>query len=131
MGVRADCKVQCRMTFGVWGLDKYLALKAKMKRKKEEQALKKTQKAVIATKITKAKPNMKVSEKLKETQRIFAEMRKKKVLRTIVQGDESNITSGQREATPLLHREGLSCAVEVPSTRGSREGEPPPRRQPP
>ena len=73
----------------------------------------------------------KTAEKLKETQRIFAEMRKKKVLRTIVQGDESNITSGQREATPLLHREGLSCAVEVPSTHGSREGEPPPRRLPP
>ena len=73
---------------------------------------------------------MKVAGKLKETQRIFADMRKKKVLRTIVQGDESNITSGQREATPLLNREGLSCAVEVPRTRGSREGEPSPRRQP-
>ena len=65
---------------------------------------------------------MKVAEKLKETQRIFADRRKKKVFRTIVQGDELNITSGQREATPLLHREGLSCAVEVPSTHGSREG---------
>ena len=32
--------------------DKYLALKAKMKLKKAEQALKKTQKAVIATKVT-------------------------------------------------------------------------------
>ena len=65
---------------------------------------------------------MKVSKKLEETQRIFAEMRKKKVPCTIVQGDESNITSGQREATPLLHREGLSCALEVHSTRGSHEG---------
>ena len=43
------------------------------------------------------------------------------------QGDENEITSGQEEATPHLHREGLSCAVEVPSTRGSREGEPPPQ----
>ena len=83
------------------------------------------------TKEAKAKPHTKIAKKLKETQRIFAEMRKKKVLRTIVQGDESKITSGQREATPLLHREGLSCAVEVPSTRGSREGEPPLRRLPP
>ena len=111
--------------------DKYLALKAKMKLKKAEQALKKTKKTVIATKVTKAKPITKLSEKLKETRRTFAELRKKKVLRTTVQGDETKITSGQREATPLLHREGLSCAVEVPSTRGSREGEPPPPRQPP
>ena len=44
--------------------DKYSALKAKMKLKKEEQALKtKTQKRIIATKIKKAKPNMKVAEK--------------------------------------------------------------------
>ena len=59
---------------------------------------------------------MKVAEKLKETQRIFAELRKKKVHRTLVQGDESNIDSGQREAIPLLYREGLSCAVEVLNT---------------
>ena len=59
------------------------------------------------------------------------ELRKKKVLRKTVQGDETKITSGQRGATPLLHREGLYCAVEVPSTRGSREGEPPPRKLPP
>ena len=110
--------------------DKYVALKAKMKLKKEEQALKKnTPKAVVATKVTKAKPLAKVAETLKETQRIFAEKRKKKVLRTIVQGDASKITSGQREATPLLHREGLSCAAEVPSTRGSWEGMLSPRRQ--
>ena len=49
----------------------------------------------------------------------------------IVQGDASKITSGQREATPLLHQDGLSCDVEVPSTRGSLEGEPPLRRLPP
>ena len=102
-----------------------------MKLRKEEQAPKKTQKAVIAAKVTKAKPNTKVSEKLKETQRTFAELRKKKVLRTNVQGDGTKITSGQREATSLLHREGMYCAVKVPSTRGSREVEPPPRRQPP
>ena len=41
---------------------------------------------------------------------------KKKVLRTTVQGDKTKITSG---ATTLLHREGLSSAVEVLSTRGS------------
>ena len=93
---------------------------------KAEKALKKTQPAVIATKVTKAKPNTKLSEKLKATRRAFEELRKKKVLRTTVQGDESKITSGQREAAPHLNREGLSCAVEVPSTRGSREGEPPP-----
>ena len=40
---------------------------------------------------------------------------------TTVQGDESKITSGQEEATPHLHREGLSCAVDLLSTRGSRE----------
>ena len=114
--------------------DKYAELKEKMKRKKEEQTLKtktKTKKRVVATKLKKAKQNTKVAEKLKETQRAFAERRKQKVYRTIVLGDDLNITSGQREATPLLHREGLSCAVEVPSTRGSREGEPPPRRLPP
>ena len=102
-----------------------------MRLKKAEKAFKKTQPTVIATKVTKAKPNTKLSEKLKETRRAFAELRKKKVLRTTVQGDENKITSGQREATPHLHREGLSCAVEVPSTRGSREGEPPLRRLPP
>ena len=112
--------------------DKYIALKAKMKRKKEEQALKKnTPKPVVVTKVTKAKPLAKTAAALKETLRVFADKRKKKTLRTIVQGDTSKITSGQRGATPLLHREGLSCAVEVPSTRGSREGERPPRRQPP
>ena len=98
--------------------DKYLALKAKMKLTKEAQALKNKHKAVIATKVTKTKPYTKVAEKLKETQHIFPEMKKKKVHRTLVQGDESKITSGQREATPIMHREGLSCAVEVPSTHG-------------
>ena len=103
-----------------------------MKLKKEEQALKKnTPKAVVVTKVTKAKPLAKVAAVLKETLRVFADKRKKKTLRTIVQGDTSKITSGQRGATPLLHREGLSCAVEVPSTRGSHEGEPPLRRLPP
>ena len=38
---------------------------------------------------------------------------------------------GQEEATPTLHREGLSCAVEAPSTRGSREGELLLRKKPP
>ena len=45
--------------------DKYLALKAKIKLKKAEQSLKNTQPAVIATKVTRAKPNTKLSEKLK------------------------------------------------------------------
>ena len=45
------------------------------------------------------------------------------MIRTSVQGDENEITYGQEEATPHLHRDGLSCAVEVLSTR---EGEPPP-----
>ena len=49
-----------------------------MKLKKEEQALKKKYKAVIATKVAKAKPHTKVAEKLKETQRIFAEKRKRR-----------------------------------------------------
>ena len=71
-----------------------------MKLKKEEQALKNTQKAVIATKVTKAKPNTKVSEKLKETRRALAELRKKKVLHTTVQDDETRITSGRGR---LLH----------------------------
>ena len=40
---------------GVDDDDKYLALEAKMKRKKEEQALKKTMpKSVVVTKVTKA-----------------------------------------------------------------------------
>ena len=69
---------------------------------------------------------------MKETLARFADSRKKKPLRThVVQGDPSRITSGQSGTTPLLHREGLTCAVEVPSTRGSCEGEPPPRRLPP
>ena len=45
------------------------------------------------------------------------------MLRTSVQSDTDDITPGQEEETPNLHREGLSCALEVPSTRGSREGE--------
>ena len=53
------------------------------------------------------------------------------MLRTSGQGDENENTSGQEEATSHMHREGLSFAVEVHSTRGSVEGEPPPRRQPP
>ena len=48
-----------------------------------------------------------------------------------MQSDKEDIISGQQEVTPTLQREGLSCAVEVPSTRGSRDGEPPPRRLPP
>ena len=55
--------------------DKYLALKSKMKLNKEDQALTKTQKALIPTKVTKAKPNTKVLEKLKETRRAFASPR--------------------------------------------------------
>ena len=87
---------------------------------------------MIVTKVAKAKPLAKTAAALKETLRVFADKRKKKTLRTIiVQGDQSKITSGQSGTTPLLHREGLSCAVEVPSTRGSREGEPPLRRLPP
>ena len=104
-----------------------------MKRKKEEEALTKTMpKSVVVTKVTKAKPIAKTAAALKKTLHIFADKRKKKRLCTIVvQGDPSKITSGQGGTTPLLHREVLSCAVEVPSTRGSREGEPPPRRLPP
>ena len=76
-----------------------MALKAKMKRKKEAQAMKKnTPKAVVVTEATKAKPLAKVAAALKETLRVFADKRKKKTLRTIVQGDTdtSKITSGQR-----------------------------------
>ena len=94
--------------------------------KKGRKSLKKTQSEVIATKVTKAKPKKNYQENIKKP-----DVPKQKVLRTTVQGDENKITSGQREATPHLHREGLSCAVEVPSTRGSREGEPSPRRLPP
>ena len=81
---------------------------------------------------TKGKPMGPTAKKMKETLDGFADKRKKKPLRThVVQGDPTMITSGQNGATPLLHREGLACAVEVNSTRGSREGEPPPRRLPP
>ena len=113
--------------------DKYLALKAKLKKKKEEQAQKKNNpKPVVVTKAPKAKPLGKTAKKMKETLDGFADKRKKKPLRThVVQGDPTEITSGRNGATPLLHREGLACAVEVHSTRGSREGEPPPRRLPP
>ena len=87
---------------------------------------------MVVTKATKAKPMGKTATNIKETQAGFADKRKKKPLRThVVQGDPMKITSGQNGTTPFLHREGLSCAVEVPSTRGSREGEPPPRRLPP
>ena len=78
---------------------------------------------VIVTKVTKAKQLAKVAAGLKETLLVFADKRKKKTLRTIIQGDTSKITSGQRGATPLPHREGLSCAEEVPSNCGSSEGE--------
>ena len=68
---------------------------------------------------------------MKETVDSFAERRKKKPLRTNkVQGDHVLTTSGQIGTTPHLHREGLSCAVELPSTRGSRDGELPSRRLP-
>ena len=84
------------------------------------------------TKVTKAKPLGKTAATMKETLASFADKRKKKPLPThVVQGDPTEITSGQHGATPLLHREGLACAVEVHSNRGSREGEPPPRRLPP
>ena len=69
---------------------------------------------------------------MKETLDGFADKRKKKPLRThVVQGDPTEITLGRNGATPLLHRQGLACAVDVHSTRGSREVEPPPLRQPP
>ena len=48
------------------------------------------------------------------------EKRKKRGSFTSVQSDTYDITQGQEEETPTLHREGLSCAVDVPSTR---EGE--------
>ena len=101
--------------------------------KKEDQAHKKTgQKPVIVTKVAKAKPLAKTAAALKETLRVFADKRKNKPLHTtVVQGDPTKITSGLSGTTPLLHREGLSCAVEVSSTRGTREGEPPTRRLPP
>ena len=38
----------------------------------------------------------------------------------LVQSDTEDIISGQEEATPTLHREGLSFAVEVPSKARSR-----------
>ena len=64
--------------------DRYIALEAKRKLKKEEQAINKnTPKAVIVTKVTKAKPLGKVAAVLKETLRVFAKKRKKKTLRTI------------------------------------------------
>ena len=114
--------------------DKLVALKAKLKKKKEDQLKNKNNpKPVITTKVkTRGKPLGPLGKKMKETLDSFADKRKKKPLRTlVVQGDPIQITSGQDGTTPLLHREGLSCAVEVPSTRGSREGEPPPRRLPP
>ena len=90
-------------------------------------------KLLIATKAKpKKNPQGPLQKKMKETLDSFADKRKKKPLRTIiVQGDLVLTTSGQNGTTPLLHREGLSCAVEVPSTRGSPEGELPLRRLPP
>ena len=64
---------------------KYIALKALMKRKKEEQALKKTiPKPVVVTKVAKAKPLAKTAAALKETLLVSADKRKNKTLRTIV-----------------------------------------------
>ena len=40
-----------------------------------------------------------------------------------MQSDTYDITPGEEEETPTLHGEGLSSAVEVLSTHGSREGE--------
>ena len=97
-----------------------------------QNAKKQNKKTVVSKKGKKAKPLTKTAAIMKETLAGFADKRKKKPLRThVVQGDPMKITSGQNGTTPFLHREGLSCAVEVPSTRGSREGRPPPRRQPP
>ena len=109
-----------------------IALKEKLRLKKAGKLQRRRKNATkTATKVTKATKNTKLSDKLKTTTRAFAEKRKKHVLRTQVQGDTTDITSGQEEATPTLHREGLSCAVEVPSTRGSREGEVLLRKKPP
>ena len=105
-----------------------------MKKKKEELLQKKhNPKPVIVSKAktkTKGKPLGPIAKKMKDTLDGFAhKRRKKKPLRThVVQGDPRLIASGQNGATPLLHREGLSCAVEIHCTRGSRE--PPPRRLP-
>ena len=76
---------------------------------------------MIATKAKlKKKPQGPLQKKMKETLDSFADKRKKKTIRTLaVEGDLVLTTSGQNGTTPLLHREGLSCAVEVPSTRGS------------
>ena len=114
--------------------DKWLALKERLRKKKEDQLKNKLNKKPVID--TKAKPKQKkqgpLQKKMKDTADSFADRRKKKPLRTItVPGDHVLTTSGQNGTTPLLHREGLSCAVEVPSTRGSRDGEPPPRRLPP
>ena len=113
--------------------DKYLALKAKMKKKKEEQAFKKQiLKRWLWQKWLKPNPLQKRLQQWKKPC-VFSQIkgRRKKLCTHVVQGDPMKITSGQNGTTPLLHRKGLACAVEVPSTRGSREGEPPPRRQPP
>merc|ERR1711892_259207 len=114
--------------------DKWLELRERMRKKKAEQKQKKLlNNPVIATK---AKPKQKklgaLQKTIKATMASFAERRKKITLGTnMVQGDPVRTTSGQVGATPHSHREGLSCAVEVPSTRGSREGEPPRMRLPP
>ena len=76
-----------------------------------------------ATKFIKATTKKTLSDKLKTATRDIADKRKKHVLRNSVQSDTQDITPGQEENTPTLYHEGLSCAVEVHSTRGSLEGE--------
>ena len=48
-----------------------------------------------------------LSDKLKTATRALADKRKKPVLRTSVQINTEDITLGQEEATPTLHREGF------------------------
>ena len=82
--------------------DKYIAMKEKRRLKEAEKRKKKNSATIIATEVTKATKITKLSDKLKMTTRAFAERRKKQVLRTSVQGDENEITSGQEEARPHL-----------------------------
>ena len=58
-----------------------------------------------------------VSEACRQLFSTLADKRKKHVGCTSVQSNTYDITPRQEAETPTLHRECLSCAVEVPSTR--------------
>ena len=87
--------------------------------KNGKKSLKKTQSEVTAMKVTNAKPPKKYRKNIKRTDVPSQNCERRRCYVQLY------------KAALLLHHEGMYCDVEVPSTRGSHDGEPPPQRQPP